>query len=378
MAGSAAADAPPQEYSADYSYSQYREDKLSGSKLASGSRDRYEVDMHQLQLAGPLGDRIRLTLDVAHETMSGASPWRVTRDLTTGEPLQVMTGATIDDARTDVLLGGNYYFDRSTLGIGVGTSQEKDYQSYNGVVSGTRDYNEKNTTLSGGLGYSYDIIEPTQEAGVLRVDRETKNSVDLFLALSQILGHKTTFQLSGNYQGQFGYLDDPYKQVEIIGVPTMDTRPDDRHRFAIQGRLRRHVEWINGTFHFDYTYSYDTWSIEAHTFDAAWYQSLFGLARIIPSIRYYSQSQADFYAPFYLSAPSGSEASSDYRLSPYGAISYRIRGEIRVQVFDLDVGINAGFERYESAGDLAIGKVATENPGLVSFNLWSVGFNGRF
>ena len=379
IAGSAAADAPPQDYTADYSYSQYREDPLSASKLASGDRDRYEVDMHQVRLAGPLGDRIRLALDVSHETMSGASPWYVTSDSQTGELLQVMSGATIDDARTDALLKGDYYFDRSTIGLGIGTSQEKDYQSYNGVIDGTRDYNEKNTTVSGGLGFSYDLIEPTQAQGVLRVDKEDKQSVDLLLGVSQILGHNTTFQLTGNYQGQFGYLADPYKQAFIVNEgPVMDDRPDDRHRFAILARLRRHFQTVNGTFHADYNYSYDTWSLETHTFDFAWHQSLFDLLRIIPSIRYYSQSQADFYAPFYQTRRSDGFASSDYRLSPYGALSYRIRAEGRVQIYDFDIGINAGYERYESEGDLALQKVSRENPGLVSFDLWSVGINGRF
>ena len=51
---------------------------------------------------------------------------------------------------------------------------------------------------------------------------------------------------------------------------------------------------------------------------------------MIPSFRYYSQGKADFYAQL---LRNGSRRdglySSDYRLSPYGAISWRIRAETR-------------------------------------------------
>ena len=36
------------------------------------------------------------------------------------------------------------------------------------------------------------------------------------------------------------------------------------------------------------------------------------------------------------------------------------------------------WERYLSSGDLALGKVSTENPGLVSFNLVSFGLTAKF
>jgi hypothetical protein len=95
-------------------------------------------------------------------------------------------------------------------------------------------------------------------------------------------------------------------------------------------------------------------------------------------VRYYSQSQAEFYAPWFDSEPSDGLYSSDYRLSPYGALSYRIRAETRLQSWELDWILNVGYERYRSSGDLALGKVSVENPGLVSFDMLSVGFTGRF
>lgn len=379
IAGSASAATPLAEYTAEYSFSRYHEDDLKSSKVADGQeRKRYEVDMHQFRLAGPLGERMDISLDVSHESMSGASPWYVIEQ--NGAPVQVMSGATIDDERTDALIEGTYYFDRSTASLAGGFSIEKDYLAFNGGVEGTREYNDKNTTLSGGLGFSIDQLDPTQDPvnDPQRPGRENKQSGSLFAGVSQVLGRATTIQGTLTYRYANGYLSDPYKKAVVAGTPLTDNRPDDRNQLVVLTQLRRHFETFNGTLHADYSYYLDDWSMEAHTFDVAWYQSIFDLLRLIPSVRYYSQSQADFYAPFYLSPRSDGLRSSDYRLSPFGALSYRIRAEARVQLFELDLGINAGYERYTSDADLALGKVNVENPGLVSFDLFSVGVNGRF
>jgi len=381
IAGSASAATPISEYTAEYGYSQYREDALPSSKVAPGQeRERYEIDIHQLRLAAPLGQRMDVTLDLSHETMSGASPWYVDFDQQSGRVVQVMSGATIDDRRTDALLQGTYYFDRSTAALSGGFSIEKDYRAFNVGIEGTREFNEKNTTLSGGLGASFDQIDPTQDPILApdRPGREDKQSASIFAGVSQVLSRSTAIQGTATYQHARGFLSDPYKRAVVAGTPLPDRRPDQRNQLALLARLRSHFEALNGTLHADYNYYLDDWSIEAHTFDLAWHQSIFDLLRVIPSIRYYSQSQADFYAPFYFAPRGDGLRASDYRLSPFGALSYRIRGEARIQLFELDLGLNAGYERYESDADLAFGRVTTENPGLVSFDLFSIGISGRF
>jgi hypothetical protein len=379
IAGGAAAQ-DRSDYVADFSYSRYREDDLKSSKVYNnGETGRYEIDIYQLRLAGPLTPRIDLALDVVHESMSGASPWYVRPE--GGSLLVVMTGATIDDQRTDTLLSGTYALDRGSLGAGAGVSVEKDYLSLYASFQGSRDFNDRNTTLSAGLGGAYDQIDPTQDASdATRISHDEKGSITGFAGLSQVLGSATAFQSTFTVQHQRGYLSDPYKQAYIqdLNFAVRDDRPDDRTQFSVLARLRHHVRWIDGTLHFDYRYHHDDWEVDAHTFEAAWHQSIYSRVRIIPSFRYYSQSQAYFYAPFYASLRSDGHASSDYRLSPFGAVSYRIRGEARIQVWKLDLNFNAGYERYESDADYALGKVSVENPGLVAFDLWSVGVTGSF
>jgi len=378
VASNAAAEGT-ERYVADYTYSFYSEDDIDSSKVSPGSEtSRYEIHNHQFRVAAPIAARFDLGLDVAYETMSGATPWYIIPDVD-GDPVQVMTGATIEEARTDASLNGTYHLETGRATGAMGISVENDYLAFNGSVSGERYFNEKNTTLNGGGGFSIDKIEPVDaDTDPFRPSKENKQSFSLFSGVSQVLGRSSVINSTLNYQFSNGFLSDPYKRVLVEGAPIGDSRPDTRHQITWLTRLRQHADFMNGAFHADYRFYIDTWQINSHTIDVAWYQNLPWGLRLIPSLRYYTQSAAKFYAPWFEVAPSSGHASSDYRLSPFGALAYRVRAESNFPIRETNWKIHAGYERYTSSADLAIMKVALENPGLVSYNLFSVGVTAQF
>jgi hypothetical protein len=379
LAGKAAAEGMLDRIGADYSFSRYSEGKISSSKVAPGSeRKRFDIDMHQVRLATPLLERFELGLDLVHESMSGATPWYVIPG-DDGEPVQVMTGATVEDQRTDALLEGKYYLDRGQASLSGGVSFEKDYFAINGGLGGQLDLNEKMTTLSSGLGVSIDSIDPVDtDEYPLRPNHEKKQTYSAFAGISQVLGRSSAIQSTLTYQLGHGFLSDPYKQALVEGEPLADSRPDLRHQIAWLSRYRHHFESVNASVHLDYQFYWDDWSITAHSLEAAWYQTLFESFRVIPSFRYYSQGKADFYQNFYETARPDGLYSSDYRLSPYGALSFRIRAETRFRTWQLDWLLSFAWERYLSSGKYALQKVGEPNPGLVNYDLLSVGLTTRF
>ena len=381
LAERAAAASPPVDYQADYRYARYSEDALSRSDVAPGGEtDRYEIDIHQFRFLAPVGKSFDVGLELAHETMSGATPWYVTPDPGGGDdPVVVMTEATIDEARTDALLSGTWYRDTHALNGGVGFSIENDYLSFNGGLGGERTFNEKNTTLSGGVGFSYDLIEPEDtDLFPERPENEDKQSYTVFAGLSQVLGRNTHVQTSLSYQHSRGFLSDPYKLAFVAGSPIPDKRPDDRNQFAWLSQLRHHFPRLDASLHLDYQFGFDDWEMRTHAIELAWYQTFFDRFRVVPSFRYYSQSQADFYAPFYVTARGDGLASSDYRLSPFGAISGGIRVETRFQIWSLLWEVNVSYERYVSDAGYALESVDVENPGLVDYDLIGAGLTLHF
>lgn len=386
MAGNARADSPVDRVYAEYNFSLYEEEDLDSEKgLPGGETSRYEIDMHQLSVQVPINDRWDVAVEVVHESMTGASPWYTVPEFLLPAPvgaIQVMSGATIEDDRTDVLVHANKYYDNARLGFGTGFSTENDYQAINLSIDGETHFNEKNTTLSGGFGMSFDSIEPTDaDLFATRPDDEDKQSYTMFVGFSQILGRKSTVQTSATYRHARGYLDDPYKQAFVIGgafVP--DQRPDTRNQFTWLSRFRSHVEELGGTMHADYRLYADDWGIVSHTIDLAWHQKVRESITVIPSLRYYTQGEADFYAPYFAVAPAD-EGSSDYRLSAYGAVTLGVQVEWRFRnrwTGDRDWRATLGWESYVSSEDLAYVGDPEENPGLASWDVLSVGLGMRW
>ena len=403
IAGSARADAPIERATAASSFSYYKEDNLSPNRFFDdglGSRNRYEVFQGQLRFDLPMTERTDLGLDILYEDMSGASPWYVRAETGTGKPLQVMSGATIQDHRLDVLADVDFYMDNGKDTVSAGFSTEKDYASLNLGIAAQRNFNEKNTTLSSAIGFSYDWINPTDaDMFDTRPDNKEKWSVDLFLGIAQILSRASTMQVTFNYKHSDGYLSDPYKAILGIGpgdVLLSDERPDKKDQLSILLRYRHHFESIAGSVHADGRFYVDNYGVNSLTAELAWYQNFFDWLTITPGVRWYSQSKADFYDPVLPAGVAPKHRSSDYRLSPYGALSVNIKAEVEIlDAFDYNapawlqrIGVSEGmdliaslsYERYYSDGNFGITSVSEsdEAPALVRFHVFSVGLSGRF
>ena len=358
------ADAPPTNTEVGYRYSHYQEDDVPESKLASGSKQRYDIDVHQFRVLTPVGENYAVDTTFDYETMSGASPYG-TVEGSDGNPLLVMSGASIEDTRMDLNVKTTRYYESGTASVIGGYSTEDDYEAYNLGLEGTVDVNDKMTTLMGGLGYSDDTITPTQAPGFNRVTNESKYTATTFLGVAQVIDARSVFQTSINYAYSDGYLSDPYKLV--------DQRPATRSSVAWNNRYRYFFGDLDAAMHADYRLYIDDWDMVSHTMAFEWHQNVDPNLRVIPSIRYYSQSQADFYTPIDIPAQPG-DKSSDYRLSPFGAVTFGLSAV--AHSYNWKVIVSA--ERYVADGDFALGAVEKEHPGLLQYTLVTLGFDYSF
>ena len=75
-------------------------------------------------------------------------------------------------------------------------------------------------------------------------------------------------------------------------------------------------------------------------------------------------------------APAGADYSSDYRLSAYGAIAFGLGGEWHFRnrwTGSRDWILKLGWERYFSSEDLSHDDTNEEVPGLVDYDVWTIG-----
>ncbi len=220
------------------------------------------------------------------------------------------------------------------------------------------------------------------------------------LGLTQVLSKNALLDLGFGYTRSTGYLGNPYKNVyvnnatfkpgaelgSVSSYTTLEIRPDERNLFNWHLGYSQFVEPLDAALHFNYSFAHDDWGINAHTFEADWVQPLGTGWTVTPRIRYYSQSAADFYAPFITGAieegvydPDTSEEitppktlkelpehySSDQRLSGFGTLS----GGVTVnKQFTKGVSLETGFEYYTHQGGLKIGGGGEQD--FADFDYW--------
>ena len=355
----------PVESTASFSLSNYQEADIPQHRVFGGDTRRYDVDIRQFRLLTPVGRRWSLDLGVSQEAMSGASPWATVMG-SDGKPELIMSGATIQDSRTEVNVSAAHYGDsRSTL-LALTRSNEDDYEADALSVSGEWTFNHYLTTLSLGASYSSDLIEPTDAALFGRVHREERRTRSVSVGVSQVLNRASALYAGLSVTDHDGYLSDPYK--------LRDVRPRQRRERAMSVRYRRFLDRPGAALHLDYRYFDDDWGIGSHTLHTSWYQNVSTVVQLVPNIRYYSQSEAEFYRPVdNFSLPLDVSQSSDFRLSGYGAITYGLKGIIQQPGWSLTISA----DRY--VGRAAYGlESGMEHPARLEFALVSIVIDIKF
>ena len=367
LPGIALADAPPTQSAISYKLSNYQEDDLSRSETPFGDLERDDIDGHQFQLVSPLGRNMSLHVDANYESLSGASPWYTSRSLD-GEPIVNLSGASgISDRRTELSIGSRYYLENGSFGGNIGYSEEDDYRAIYFGFNTEKHYNNDLTTVSAGLSYSSDKVFPTDAALFNRVEEDDKQSSSLFVSVSQIINQVSSFQSALSFTEQSGFLSDPYK--------LRDFRPDDKTQIAWSNSYRRFFVSANAALHVNYRYYHDDFGISSHTSDLSWHQNLGRTFQIVPTLRYYNQSAAEFFTNVddFLN-PISEYQSSDYRLSAFGAVS----GGFSVIADMNSWKITLTAERYLANDKYSAYDVSLPSTALVKYNRISLGIDFRF
>lgn len=327
----------------------------------------------------------------------------------------------------DFTLG--YEWDEAAMNLGGGVSDEPDYHSTFVNLGGRWDFNQKLTSLNMGLSYThsntsaildpdtssyydYSVYQnqnqiqtiPTPNGTPTRILRGLKQDWATHFGITQVLGKNSLIAADIGYTYSGGYQANPYKVVDFIfvdpnqtpvsmpGLPplltpqvqaVLEQRPDVRNQWTWNSRYVQYIEGLDASLHLGYQFYHDDWGINGHTFEADWGQPLGDGWTVTPTVRYYSQSAANFYQPYFLfkqaepvTGPTGridlgrvplAHYSSDYRLSGYGALS----GGVTVsKKLGKAVTLQAGAEYYTHAGGLKLGGGGEGS--YSDFNYWLV------
>ena len=314
------------------------------------------------------GDERKFSATLTADTLTGASASgaiALSRPQTFTSPSgrAVYTTAAGDVPLDDTFLDTRFALNASwtqplarlyTFSAGAGFSTEYDYTHLGANLALARDFNKRNTTLSAGVAWSQDDVDPVGgrplplsqmldvgNNGNKRGGGESKDVLDLLLGFTQVLNRTTVLRVNYSYSDSSGYLNDPYKMLSVVdpltgdtlarvpigqgpnGVYLFESRPDARTKQSLYAEVKH--SFGDPVMYFSYRYMTDDWGIDSHTGEVRLRWPL-GEGYIEPQLRYYKQSAADFYRA---SLVSGSAlpryASADFRLGDFDATTVGIK-----------------------------------------------------
>jgi hypothetical protein len=240
--------------------------------------------------------------------------------------------------------------DTSTIDLGANLSNEYDYLSLGVNANYAKDFNRNNTTLSIGVAFQSDDIDPVGGAPIPfalmrgeditsnKLGSDTKSTTDLLLGVSQVLSRRMVVQLNYSLSDASGYLTDPYKILSVIdpvtGAPIdgpenlytyrFENRPDSRRKQSLFGKLKYRFD--AGTLDASYRYMTDDWDVESHTTEVRYRFDLPAASYLEPHVRFYTQTAANFYQTALMDGePLPAYASADYRLGEFDAVTVGLK-----------------------------------------------------
>jgi opacity protein-like surface antigen len=283
---------------------------------------------------------------------------------------------------------------RNLLSFGASASNEYDYFHAGINARLARDFNRRNTTVSAGFALSRDTFDPVggaplplttmRDVGDLgnRLGDQDKDVLDLVVGVSQVVSRDLVVQLNYSYSDNSGYLNDPYKFLSVVDGVTGDTltrsppagvdgpshvfrfegRPEERTKHSLYGAAKYNIR--GKVLDASYRYMTDDWDIDSHTFVLR-YRWPLGNAYIEPHVRYYTQSEADFYRTSLVDGdPLPAHASADYRLGNFDAVTLGLKYGFttrRGQRFSVRL------ESYQQRGSIPDGQLFGNQVGLVEY-----------
>ena len=356
-------------------------------------RDRVTVWGPSFILEKDLSPRLNLKIEGIYDVISGASP--------TGAPTpaQITIGSAgrtytvVSGASTKSSSGGSssgrpkppsaadfilptQQFNDERIGVNaelsfrdgdylysgqVAYSIESDYSSISGTLKAAREFNRKNTVVSAGVSFNHDDVK-----SISTHSWETKEGVQLFLGATQVLDPKTVLSVNLTAGFSSGYLSDPYKVAWVSGSLMSEKRPSRRDHQVFLASLTRAVDSLNGSAELSYRFYRDSFGVGGHTASFAWYQKIGRTLVLKPSVRYYQQDAADFYAVMFTSTPEF--YSADYRLSNCASLAYGLKA---VWTPRDNFSVDAGYERYNMWGR----DKTTSSDAYPNANIFTVGFH---
>lgn len=209
-----------------------------------------------------------------------------------------------------------------SLGIGVSSSSEFDYQSFGANLSFSQKTKDRNGEFTAKFQTFIDqlkLIAPIElrPYGHEGYDTANRNTFVGTLSYSQVINKEFQIMLVGDVISQNGYLSLPFHRVYFAdGSVHQEKMPDTRLKIPV-GIRASYFLGDNFIIRAYYRYYSDDWGLKAHTADLEIPVKLTQSFSLSPFYRFYTQSGTKYFKPFGEHTAADEFYTSNYDLSKF-------------------------------------------------------------
>lgn len=213
----------------------------------------------------------------------------------------ISTASPYEEERTEVSAGVDFLHGDTIMSLGFTQSDESDFIADSAYFNISQDVFGGLTTVN--MGYATGSNEVSRNGDpTFTAESDRKN---YRLGLTQVLTKNMLLGLSLETITDEGFLNNPYRSVRYLDTGSAlgysyepEVYPNTRTSTAVAIRSRYFLKYRAAVFG-EYRYFTDTWGIDAHTAELGYTHPTDSGWIYEGSVRYYSQTAADFYSDLY-------------------------------------------------------------------------------
>ena len=217
----------------------------------------------------------------------------------------------------------------TTVGAGLSSSTEFDYQSFGANVNFAKKTNDKSGEFSAKFMAYFDfvsLIYPIELRTGNTGNREEhdyattpRNSFSTSLGWTQIINKQFQLSVEGDLVYQEGYLGLPFHRVYFTDHSVhAEKLPSSRLKIPL-GFMANYFIGDNFIIRTWYRNYHDDWGIHSNAFQVETVVKLTPFFSITPFYRFYQQSAVDYFAPYEVHTVADSYYTSNYDLSKFNS-----------------------------------------------------------
>ncbi|SHK42520.1 Protein of unknown function [Marinobacter antarcticus] len=227
------------------------------------------------------------------------------------------TASAYTEERTEYTVGVDYLYERAIMSLGFTNSSENDYEANTVYFTVSQDFFGGMSTVTLGYAGGWD------EVGKIGNDNfsEDADRRNFQLGLSQVLTRNMLVGLDLEVVTDEGFLQNPYRQNRYLDPDDAtsflyqpERYPETRTSTSVAARAIYHLPY-RASIRGEYRHFSDTWGINAQTVELGYVHALNERWTLEGSVRYYRQSEADFYSDLFPYENSQTHLARDKEMS---------------------------------------------------------------